>query len=235
MLPGRKDRWQRDPRAGMLVIVAGIALAGFVLLAVALMLAPAFVRLDIAASAAIRSITLPGLVAFAIVMTDIGNFWPMFGLTVIAGALLYARGRRTSALTLLLTQLSGTLFGELMKVVFGRLRPALSVARIPIPRSYSFPSGHALSSLLLFGMLAILVLLHEKRLRRSLFAAGLCLLVPIAIGLSRVYLGVHFLGDVLGSWFLGTGWLALAVIVSARWGAGSEDQADLSARAPAER
>ena len=46
--------------------------------------------------------------------------------------------------------------------------------------------------------------------------------VPM-VGLSRVYLGVHYLGDVVGSWLLGAGWLAVVVLVSARWGASSTE------------
>lgn len=222
MLPGRKERWQRDPRAGVLVIVAGLGIVGFVALAAVILLAPAFVRFDVAASSGIRSIDLPGLTTFAIIMTRLGDFWPMFVLTVATGALLYVRGRRTSSLTLMLTVLSGTIVGQIMKILFSRARPALGVARIAIPATYSFPSGHALSSLLYFGSLVLFILLNEKRLKFALFESALCLLAALAIAFSRVYLGVHYLGDVLGSWLLGVGWLALAVIVSARWGAGSD-------------
>jgi len=221
VLGRRQIGWQRDPRVGLLVIVAGAGLLGFAALAAAIALAPPFVRLDMAASAAIRSIEAPWVEQLALWATRVGDFWPMAALTTITGALLWFRGRRTSAVTLILAVMLGSLVGEATKLVFIRVRPALEVARIPIPESYSFPSGHALASLLFFGSLAFLTLLHEKHLRRAVIVAVLCFLSALTIALARVYLGVHYLGDVVGSWLLGAVMLALVVAVSARWGAGS--------------
>ncbi len=224
MLPGRQERWQRDPRVGVLVIVAGIASAAFIALGVALLVAPAFIRLDMTLSAAIRSIDLPGLEPFAVFATQVGNFWPMVAMTAVVALYLYARGKRTSAVTLVLAVLSGSAFGAVLKLVFARVRPALEVARIPLPETYSFPSGHALTSLLFFGALGFLLVLHERHLGRAVVAASLCVLAALTIALARVYLGVHYLGDIVGSWLLGAAWLAVVVLVSARWGASSPDE-----------
>lgn len=223
MLPGRRDSWQRDPRTGAFVIVAGVGMVGFLALAAAIVLAPAFVRFDLAVSAAIRSIQAPGLEEFATWATRVGDFWPMVVLTALSGVLLWSRGRRTSAITLVLTVLTGTVVGQVMKLLFQRVRPALDVARIPIPDTYSFPSGHALTSLLFFGSVAFLIMLHQKSLRRAAVQVAACLFAAIAIAMSRVYLGVHYLGDVAGSWLLGAGLLAVMVMVSARWGASSTE------------
>jgi undecaprenyl-diphosphatase len=227
MLPGRRERWQRDPRVGVLVVVAGAAFVAFVALGLALLLAPAWIRFDMSVSAAIRSIDIPGVATFARFATTVGDFWPMTVLTAAAAALFWARGNRTSAATLVLGVLSGSGFGAVLKLLFARVRPALEVARIPIPETYSFPSGHALTSVLFFGSLAFLIVLHEKSLRRAAVSAALCLFAALAIAMSRVYLGVHYLGDVVGSWLLGVSWLAVVVVVSARWGASSAE-ADFS-------
>jgi undecaprenyl-diphosphatase len=225
MLPGRQERWQRDPRAGVLVIVAGVALAAFVGLAVALLIAPAFVSADIAVSAAIRSIDLPGLEAFARFATHVGDFWPIAGLTAVTAAILWARGRRAEAVMVVVAVLGSALLGAGLKQVFMRVRPALEVARIPLPETYSFPSGHALSSVVYFGSLIFVALVDVRRLGRALLLVGACGLVALTISFSRVYLGVHYLGDVVGAWLLGFSWLALVVLVSARWGAGDADDA----------
>jgi undecaprenyl-diphosphatase len=209
---------------GMLVIVSGVALASFVALAAAIALAPAFVRLDMAVSEAIRSVDLPGLERVARAVSRVGDFWPMAALTLVTAGVVFVRGRRTSAITLVLAVASGAAFGAVMKLVFARVRPALEVARIPIPDNYAFPSGHALSSLLFFGSVAFLVLLHHRSLKRAVIATGLCVIAALSIALSRVYLGVHYLGDVVGAWLLGAGWLAMVVVVSARWGAGSSSE-----------
>lgn len=224
MLPGRQERWQRDPRVGVLVIVAGIAFVAFVALGVALLVAPAFIRFDMTVSAAIRSIDLPGLEPFATFATRVGNFWPMVAMTALVALVLYARGMRTSAATLALAVLSGSAFGAVLKLLFARLRPALEVARIPLPETYSFPSGHALTSLLFFGTVAFLLMLHERHLKRAVVATVLCVLAALTIAFARVYLGVHYLGDIVGSWLLGAAWLAVVVMVSARWGASSPDE-----------
>lgn len=223
MLAGVRDRWQRDPRAGALVVVAGFALAGFLALLAAVMLAPSFERFDLSVSTAIRAIDIPWLESAAVIVTRIGDFWPMAALTGATAIVLYVRGRRTSAVTLALAVMSGSAFGWLMKILVQRLRPVFDMVSIPIPRSYSFPSGHALTSLLFFGSLVILIMLHVKKLRTAVLLSSLCVLAALSVSMSRVYVGVHYLGDVVASWLLGVAWLALVVLVSARWGAGSDD------------
>lgn len=223
MLAGVRDRWQRDPRAGALVVVAGFALAGFLALLAAVMLAPSFERFDLSVSTTIRSWQIPGFDGLAVFMTHLGDFWPMTALTAVASIALYSAGRRTSAVTMALAVMSGSAFGWLMKLLVQRLRPVFDMVSIPIPRSYSFPSGHALTSLLFFGSLVILIMLHVKELKRALLLSSLCVFAALSISLSRVYVGVHYLGDVVASWLLGIAWLALVVLVSAQWGAGSQD------------
>ncbi|MBN1192654.1 MAG: phosphatase PAP2 family protein, partial [Coriobacteriia bacterium] len=186
MLPGRRERWQRDPRMGLAVIVAGVGIVGFIALAAAIFLMPAFVRFDLAASSAIRSIDLPGLEQFARIATHLGDFWPMLIATILTAAFLWYRGRHTSAVTLVLTVLLGSGLGFLMKLLFARVRPALEFARIPLPDTYSFPSGHALTGLLFFGSLAFLIMLHERHLGRAVLAVAACLFAVVSIALARV-------------------------------------------------
>lgn len=214
-----RDSWQRDPLPGVLVIAAGILLAGFLALGLALVFAPAFVQADAAISADIRALSWPWLDPLARAASWLGDVSRMTALTLAAGLALWLGGRRTSSLTLMLTVASGSLLGAALKLLFGRVRPALEVARTALPGSYSFPSGHALSSLLFFGSVAFLIVLHVKDLKRAAIGVVACALAAFTISFSRVYLGVHFLGDMIGSWLLGLGVLALMVPVSARWGA----------------
>lgn len=213
----RKAAWQRDPRPGALVVASGVAFSGFAALAVAMIFASAWDRLDVTLSAAIRAWSWPWLLPVARAITEVGNFWPMFVLSLVAVAWLYRRSHRVEALTLAILMSAGPLLGAGVKMLVARPRP-VGVARIPLPPSYSFPSGHALASMLFFGSVAAIALMESQRLRKGVLVGVVCGLAIAAIGLSRVYLGVHYLGDVVGGWLLGGGCLALASVVSARWG-----------------
>jgi undecaprenyl-diphosphatase len=102
----------------------------------------------------------------------------------------------------------GALVNEIAKHLFARPRPGFPDAAV-IERSYGFPSGHAMDSLLAYGLLLYFVwpALRDRRLR-LLLLSGLVLALAL-IGFSRVILGVHFVGDVIGGWTLGGAWLAL--------------------------
>lgn len=232
MLPGRQESWRRDPRAGALVIVVGAGLAGFVALGVMLLAIPAFVELDEAASAAIRSIDLPGLVPFAKFATWVGSFWPMAAITAGTALVYLVRGRRTTAIMLTLAVLLGAGVANALKLVFMRERPDV-IALIPSLESYSFPSGHAVASFVYFAMLGFLLMVHRRSLKRAFLGLVLCVLAAGAIALSRVYLGVHFFYDAVGGWLLGIAWVAFVVLVGARWAAGRPEDDEVSGPAEA--
>mgnify|MGYP001073495151 FL=1 len=223
MLPRGRETWRRDPRMGVLVIVAGAGLLAFLALAAAVILAPAFIRADVAVSAAIRSIELPGLTGAATAASWVGDFWPMAVLTLVVAAAFALQGRRTTALMLIVAVLGAAGLGSLVKLVFMRARPAVH-ALIEMPESYSFPSGHAITSFAFFATLAFLAVLHRSSLRRALVYVSCCAVAAAAIALSRVYLGVHYFADVVGSWLLGSAWLAFVVLLFARWGTGTSDE-----------
>lgn len=213
-----RSSWQRDPRAGALVIVMLGSLSVFVLLVAGLLLAPWLVRIDVAASEAIRRITFPGSVAMARFVTVMGNFWPMTIFTAISTAYLWYRRRRPEAIGLVVAMTSGAVLGQVLKLLVARARPVVP-ALIPLPESHSLPSGHALSSAIFFGWMTVIVLFHIKSLRRGVAVAALFVASAVLIGLSRVYLGVHYLGDVFASWLLAGAWMSFVALATARWGA----------------
>jgi len=137
---------------------------------------------------------------------------------------LWAKGRRAEALLVIVTVAVGVALGYGVKLAVQRVRPALEHARIAIPGTYAFPSGHALASMLYFGIVGFVVMLTERRLKLSALVIGACLAITVLVGLSRVYLGVHYLGDVVGAWLLGAAWLAIMVLVGASWGAGRPER-----------
>ena len=111
-----------------------------------------------------------------------------------------ARGR---GLWLLCVVVGGTLLNLALKQVFAAPRPDL-LPHLDIVHSYSFPSGHASGNMIFFGAVAMLI-----GRRAGYLAAGA---VIALIGVSRVWLGVHWPGDVLAGWIEGLGWLALCAV-----------------------
>ncbi len=100
-----------------------------------------------------------------------------------------------------------------MKCYFQRPRPE---GGLYLEQSYSFPSGHATIAILFYGFLGFLLLeqMHRGWQRKS--ALLLVMLLIWAVGLSRIYLGVHYVSDVCGGYLLGALWLAVGVSV-AKW------------------
>lgn len=154
----------------------------------------------------------PGWTRFFENVTLIGNFPVLLAVTVAAAALLWRR-RRIAELQLLLLAFVGAEVITLgLKLGFRRERPFF-----PDPLSsegtYSFPSGHACVSLAVYGTLGY-ILARRAATRRAQIAvlAGAAILV-LLIGFSRLYLGVHFLSDVIAGYSIGLAWVALCVVL----------------------
>ncbi|OWY30018.1 phosphatase PAP2 family protein [Herbaspirillum robiniae] len=144
------------------------------------------------------------------------------GVLAIGALLLWQMLRRRQwhwAADLLLVLPGGMLFNFGLKHVFARLRPHFDDP-ILVLHSYSFPSGHTIGATLLYAMLAAW-LLNQPALVGAIAArlgtgarganaavAGAAVLLVALTALSRVYLGAHFLSDVLGAMLLGTAWFA---------------------------
>jgi membrane-associated phospholipid phosphatase len=137
------------------------------------------------------------------------------GMTIIAAcitALMVVRWRSRTPLVLMAIAVAGSLtLTTVGKTVVGRVRPPLSDAVPPFETSPSFPSGHALNSTVIAGLVAYLVLRRlESRLAR-VTTVVLAAAWAIAIGVSRVFLGHHWLTDVIFGWILGLAWLSLVI------------------------
>jgi undecaprenyl-diphosphatase len=95
-------------------------------------------------------------------------------------------------------------------MIFARARPDLASA-IAEARWYSFPSGHAMGSFITFGTLAYLVLRQPWPWAAKSAGLAVAMTMVLLVGLSRVYLGVHWASDIVGGWSAGTVWMAFAV------------------------
>ncbi len=161
----------------------------------------------IRASAAGQLITVPMLAA-----SMAGGTAGRLILLGLAVGLLLAWRRGRDAVWLGVTALGGMLLNIGLKQVFASPRPDL-LLHLDIVHSYSFPSGHAAGNLILFGALAMVIA------RRDAWVTGVSLIG--LIGVSRVWLGVHWPSDVIAGWIEGVGWLLLCRV----WRSKSQDAA----------
>jgi membrane-associated phospholipid phosphatase len=144
-------------------------------------------------------------------ITTLGNFATLVVVTVIAVAVFWRRRERTDAVFVAFAFLGAQVLSSGMKLGFRRERPFFPDP-LATESTFSFPSGHALVSLAVYGSIALVLARRlRKRGDRILLFAATGLLVG-AIGFSRIYLGVHFLSDVLAGFAAGAAWLALLYV-----------------------
>jgi undecaprenyl-diphosphatase len=171
---------------------------------------------DRAVSLALHRLDSPMMDAVMLGFTFLGSF-PAVAAVVVAAAVWRVRaGDRRSAVALVLVALVTELLNLALKEIFQRPRPTL-FQEIATLHSYSFPSGHAMASAAVYGSVAT-VLARAYPNRRRAILLGACTLV-LLIGLSRVYLGVHWITDVLAGWAAGA-FMTLAASLAA----GAPDQ-----------
>jgi membrane-associated phospholipid phosphatase len=109
----------------------------------------------------------------------------------------------------------GAVLDEVLKLSFQRARPSVASEFIH-GGSWSFPSGHAMNSLVGYSMLAFLLREHVTNARVRVLIALAAALLIVAIGFSRLYLGVHYLSDVTAGYFAGGAWV-LACVTAERY------------------
>ena len=144
-------------------------------------------------------------------ITWLGNFTTLLVVTLVAIGIFLRRRERTDAVFVGLAFLGAEVLSSGMKLGFRRERPFFSDP-LATESTYSFPSGHALVSLTVYGSIALVLARRlPTRGERVLLLASAAILV-LAIGFSRLYLGVHFLSDVLAGYAAGTAWLALLYV-----------------------
>jgi undecaprenyl-diphosphatase len=154
----------------------------------------------------------PGVNEAVTWFTDVGGTQGMPLLATVAVVAMVVAWRSWTPLVLVLIAAAGSLaMTAAGKELIGRARPPLSMAVPPYEQSPSFPSGHTLNSTVVIGVVVYLLLrrLDSGEARVAVVLAGG--LFVAAMGLSRVFLGHHWLTDVMVGWTLGLAWLAVVV------------------------
>jgi membrane-associated phospholipid phosphatase/phosphoglycolate phosphatase-like HAD superfamily hydrolase len=149
-----------------------------------------------------------GLTSFFTGYTGLGRWLVLAAATVAAIAALAWRARRREAVFLLIVMAVSPLLNQALKLLFERVRPPAESAVLSV-NGYAFPSGHAMSSATF--ALALAVIAWPTRWRWP--AAGLAATFALLMGASRVYLGVHWLTDVLAGWTLAVALVAATYLL----------------------
>ena len=157
----------------------------------------------------------PLAVTFFRVLTFLGGTLFLTALTLAVVGLLARRRESQLALALALTSAGGSLLNWIVKELVRRPRPEFAAPLVD-ESSWSFPSGHSMGSIVIYGMLAyVLVVGFSLGRGRLAVLIGLALLV-LGIGCSRVYLGAHWPSDVAGGFAGGAAWLACCIWATER-------------------
>lgn len=143
---------------------------------------------------------------------------PIFLLAVVGipAVWMLRKGEGRIAVYLVVTSISGGIVDTILKVVVNRPRPTYNGAPLNEAYGNSFPSGHSLASVVCYGAVLLVVMPYlAARLRRPAILATA--LLVLAIGMSRLGLGVHYTSDVLGGYILGIAWLVAATAAFSIW------------------
>ena len=209
-------------RPGLALGSAAVAmlLAAIILLAYGMHASDTLPALDRTVALAMREHAGPLVTGALRAATWLGSLAVVLPLTALGCALLMRRRRTLDAVLLTTTTLGAVVLNALAKLAVARPRPEFVVPLIARPETFSFPSGHAAAASAFYLSAALLATEGQSwsRGRRALALAA-ALVVVGAVGLSRIYLGVHYLSDVAAGTALGTLWMVLCVIGMALWSA----------------
>ncbi|AEA24245.1 phosphoesterase PA-phosphatase related protein [Pseudonocardia dioxanivorans CB1190] len=175
----------------------------------------------------------PDLTTAAVVVTTVGSTAAMAGLAAAACVLLWLRGHRRDVLFLAAATIGASALFRLLKALFDRARPP-AATRLVTETNESLPSGHATMSLVVVGALVV-VGWHAWGVRTRVAVLTGATLWVLAVGATRLYLGVHWFSDVLAGWLVGATWLTVCVLVRRTWPARATSRAGPAGGGPAGR
>ena len=161
----------------------------------------------------VRGLRTPGLTTFFRTVTHLSDVWFVTGVVVLVAATLLLRRQLGMAVAVLTASAGAAVITTLVKEFVGRARPPV-VGRLVEAVGEAFPSGHSSQAVACYGALALVVAATTSRPAVRVTAPVVAVVVALTVGVSRVYLGVHWPSDVLSGWIVGLAWLAAVAVVS---------------------
>ena len=147
--------------------------------------------------------------------TRLGDWQTIIGLSIIVVAILGLLRKRREIIFFLAALISGEIIKELLKFLIHRARPDAAFALIQ-ESGYSFPSGHTVMSVIFYGMICYFIYQACKNKWQKIILLVATAILVFLIGYSRIYLGVHWVADVVAGWLVGFAILAFFVIMFER-------------------
>lgn len=205
-------------RTFFLVLIAGLVLAALLLASFAEihedLSQPHNVAVDQAILLGIHAHDSPVLTGLAKTLSFIGSPTTLIPVILIVASVLWLRRFKRDALLLLISMGGAGALDTALKLHYRRVRPDLPWAFVH-ESSFSFPSGHSVMAVVLYGTLTYLLLEHWRGAGQRVGLIAGSLLLILGIGLSRIYLGVHYPSDVLAGYLVGAVWLL--AVMAADW------------------
>jgi membrane-associated phospholipid phosphatase len=190
MAAGNKDnvRWN---------VSSPLFIVGAVLLVVSLVFFLLIPSVDVAVKGLIPALS-PLIWALMNVITFFGSLTALALMTVVMLIVLFLKGRKRDMLFYGVATVSAGIVDLILKYSILRSRPSDLLELTP-----AYPSGHSLGSMVIFGGIALILMHQVLKSNRSICPSLLIFLVPLLVGLSRLFLRVHWLSDVLAGWGIG--------------------------------
>jgi membrane-associated phospholipid phosphatase len=195
--------------AGLVTIL--LAALAFGIVAEDVVTGATITRLDVHIAAWFHAHATPGFTRAMLLLTH-GN--GLVGTSVMAALLAVWFARRKATYWLLVTLVAvpgGIVLNIVLKGMFQRARPSFDDPLLTLA-TYSFPSGHTAAATVFYGLLACYVVTHARRGAVRALAVPCAAVLIALVALSRMYLGVHYLSDVLAALAEGCAWLATCML-----------------------
>lgn len=184
---------------------------GFILISIGI-LDHQIIHFDTAVASFIQQRESPALTKVMRFFTGIGEGWTIIVIILAVMLVLYiVLHHRKELVFLAAIMIGSSLLNLVLKLLFHRSRPV--VHRIIEEAGYSFPSGHSMAAFSFYGALSFIIWKHIPYLRGRILLILLSALFILAIGISRIYLGVHYPSDVIGAYFISGTWLTAGIMV----------------------
>lgn len=177
---------------------------------------PFLMHLDLQIQGGVHGYTPVVLTRVMLGLTWIGSPTVLFPSSVLIAALFWWRRFHRDTVVFVVTMLGAGLLNTALKLYFRRARPDVPWALVQ-ENSFSFPSGHSMFAVVLYGILAYLALQYLRHRWERAAAIVVAVTLISGIGLSRIYLGVHYPSDVAAGYFVGCTWLL--TVMASDWNA----------------